>query len=546
MFAILVRYRLLAASNAARSLTPRQRWISVVLSLVSLALAAGVYGGFRLVMLFRGTGSGGPALAHELVYATFLFMLAGSVPFLAATLLHPGDLALLGTAPVRPAHVLAVRLVEGATAGALQFAPIGAPALAACCAGLGYSGSQWLLLLPVAVVLIMLPAAATAALLLAAVAVLGPERVRGAVAAVNVVLGSLVCLTAVSQVTGLRMQEGLAGLAAGSASPSGWLAKLPPWSWLAEAIVAPTSGDPARYAAALGMAGAVTIALSWLAIAIGARFLTDGRLSGADHGRIRARAAAPRSDASAIERHSAGPLGAMVAKDMRYILRDTLLLSQAGMPMILYLVPFVMAINPVFRAQTSSDELFAFGILMVLAVLYMQASILSLSSVGLEGRAFWLILGAPNRIRTALAAKWLVSWALSAASGVTMVVLSGLAFVADANTVAVLAGSVAISAGGLCGIGVGLAAALPRFTFENPAHRVSPLAIVLGFGLGVAYSAFAWGVLGATWYAGAHWPVHASAIHAAGLGVFGLATLVAVLAPLSAGSHRLGGLEWEH
>ncbi|MBM3492705.1 MAG: hypothetical protein FJX72_00055 [Armatimonadetes bacterium] len=545
MLATLIHYRLLSAWNAARFTTPRQRLVSVGLLALSLVLALVVFVGFRLVMLVRGAGSLGQTLTYELVYGVFLFMLAGSVPFLAATLLHPGDLNLLGTAPVKPAHVVLLRLIEGTLAGAAQFAPIGAPAIAACGAGLGYAGMDWTAMLVIAALLVVLPATATATLLLMAVAALGPERVRGAVAGVNILLGSLVCLTAVSQVTGLRMQEGLAGLAAGTANPSGPIPFAPPWSWIAEAMVALSRGDSAGFWSAALRASALAIGLGGVAVFIGARFVATGRLAGADQGPGPRRAQSQTHVTDARSLYVGGPLAALVVKDMRYVLRDSLLLSQAGMPTILYLVPFVMAINPAFRASTSSDELFAFGILMVLAVLYMQASILSLSSVGLEGRAFWMVLASPARVRTALAAKWLVSWLLSALSGVAMVVLSGLAFGADMGTVVALSGAVAVSAAGLCGIGVGLAASLPRFTFENPAHRVSPLAIVIGFGLGVAYSGFAWTAFGATWYAGTHWPAYATSIHAAGLSLIAVATAGAVALPLAAGAHRLASLEWE-
>ncbi len=542
----LIRYRLVAAWNAARFSTPRQRFVSFALSLVSVGLAIGVYAGFRLVMAVRGAGDAGEALTHELVYAVFLFMLAGSVPFLAATLLHPGDVALLGSAPVLPRHVVFVRILEGAAAGAAQFAPIGAPAIVACASGLGYGWLDLPAIAGVGFALVALPAVITATLLLACVALLGHDRVRSAVALVNILLGSLVCLTAVSQVTGLRVQEGFAGLVAGSANPSGRLPYLPPWAWIADIMVGVGKHEGATVASAFGRVALALALFGPIAVGLGARLLETGRLSGADEIGRRPRPS-PASRAGASEGIAvAGPLAGLIRKELRYVLRDSLLLSQAGMPAILYLVPFVMAANPAFRAHTRGDELFAFGILMVLAVLYMQASILSLSSVGLDGRAFWILLTAPGMLRKALFAKWLVCWAISTAMGVGMVALSGAAFMVEWSTVAALAGVVAVSAAGMCGIGVGLAATFPRFVFENPAHRVSPIAIVLGFGAGVAHSGISWAVLGATWYGSTHWPAQASTITAAGITFVSLAAAVAVLAPLSLGHRRLIEMDWSH
>jgi hypothetical protein len=542
MLLVILHYRLRAAWNAVRTSTTRQRFISAALFVASLALALGVFVGFRIIMQVRGHGPAADALTHELVYAVFLFMLAGSTPFLAATLLHPGDLDLLGSAPVRPTHMVLIRILEGALAGAVQFAPIGAPAVVAIGAGLGYTGTQWLLLAPVALALVLLPAALTATLLLAAVAALGPSRVRSAIALVNVVLGSLVCLTAVSQVTGLRLQQGLAGLATASANPSGRVALFPLWGWIAEGVLAGGQHDMPAYALAMLGTFGITIGLGCVAVSVGARFVAVGRLSGAEGG-----AASARKGTSSVRLFPAsGPLAAMIGKEIRYVLRDTLLLSQAGMPLILYLVPFVMAVNPAFRGATTGDELFAFAVLMVLTVLYMQASILSLSSVGLEGRAFWIVLASPGRVKTAIAAKWLASWLMASSMGVAMMAFSGLAFRADFATVTVLCGVVIVSAAGLCGSGVGLAAAIPRFTFENPAHRVSPMAIVLGFGLGIIYVGFTWATLALTWYAGIRWPAVASQIRAVGTVLTLAATLAAVAGPLAVGHRRLAGLDWEY
>jgi hypothetical protein len=546
MIVVLMRFRVRMLLNCVRSATVRQWWISVGLTAALLLVAVAVYGGAGAVVLFRGSGSSGQHLAHELMLSVFLFMLAGSVPFLAATLLHPGDADLLGVAPIRARHVIMMRMIEGTAACALQFAPIGGPAVVACAIGMGAPGRLWALLLPFGLLAVLLPSCAAALVLLAAVRWLGLPRVRSAAALVNLLLGAAVCLVVVSQVTGLRLQEGLASLLSGTANPSGRLAYWPPWSWLARALLALAAGDAWQFARALLPAVAAVVGLGVVAVWFGEGMFGTGSMSEGAGPTWAARA--PRRGAD-IARPPRGllpaPLAGLILKEFRYTVRDPLLLAQAGMPVILFLVPFVMALNPGFRAQAGLDELFAFTVLMILLVVYMQASILSASSVGLDGRAFWVCLVSPTRVRDVVCAKWLTSWLMSSALGVSMVCLAGIALRADAMAIGVLVAAVSGSAAGLCGIGVGISTCVPCFTFENPAHRVSPIAIVLGFGIGVAYSGVVWGALGGAWFGAAQWPEHGTAMYLIGGGVFILATLLALAVPLGLGARRLSMLEWE-
>lgn len=547
MIAVLLRYRVRALANSIRFATVRQWWLSAGLGAAFLLVAAAIYVGAGGVVLLRGSGEAGTHLVHEMMLSVFLFMLAGSVPFLAATLLHPGDAELLGVAPIRARHAIVMRMVEGTAACALQFAPIGAPAVVASAVGLGAPSGLWALLLPFGLLSVLLPSCATALVLLLAVRWMGLERVRSATASANLVLGAAVCLVVVSQVTGLRLQEGLGSLLSGTTNPSGRVAHWPPWSWLARALLALATGDALGFARALLPAVGATVVLGAAAVWVGEDLFARGSLSA---GTVAARATRVASRCAVAERVLRrlfpAPLVGLILKEFRYVVRDPLLMSQAGMPVILFLVPFVMALNPAFRLQAGLDEMFAFTVLMILLVLYMQASILSASSVGLDGRAFWACLVSPMRPGDVVFAKWLCSWLMSSASAVSMVCLAGIALRAEALTIGVLISAVSGSAAGLCGIGVGISASLPRFAFENPAHRVSPMAMILGFAIGVAYSGAVWGALGAAWFGASKWPEHATAIYLVGGGISALVTLLAVAVPLGLGARRLDTLEWEH
>jgi len=505
-----------------------------------------VYGGFYVAFLLRGNPHSIAALTHELTLSIFLFMLAGSVPFLAATLLHAGDVDLLGVAPIPTRAVIAMRLLEGTAAGMVQFVPVGFPATLACLQALGVPLSRQVLLLLPAAIMVLLPSFASAVALLTAVRVLGYGRVRSAVALVYLVLGAMVCAVVVAQVTSLRLHEGSSGLLSANPNPTGSLAFLPPWGWLGTSLEAIVRGRLSDYALSMVWAVGTTLVLWAVAMALGSSAWLSGNLSS---GGTAPRGARPASHAPGyvlLRRVLRAPLIGVISKEFACVFRDSLLVSQAGMPMILFMVPFVMALTPGFRSLGRGDELFALSILMIVAVEYMQTSILSASSVGLEGRSFWVFLTSPNDVSVLLKGKWLSSWFVTSAVACGMTVLAGLAFSAEVWTVGVLCGALITTGAGLCGIGAGTAAALPRFTFENPAHRVSPAAMIAGFALAVMYLTWSWGLIALAWWLGMQWPQHNATIYgSAAMLVVGTAA-AATAVPMRVGASRLRELEWEH
>ena len=99
---------------------------------------------------------------------------------------------------------------------------------------------------------------------------------------------------------------------------------------------------------------------------------------------------------------------------------------------------------------------------------------------------------------------------------------------------------------GLCGLGVGLSAALPRFVYENPAHRVSAWALILGF-----FTTSGYLLLTGTFFGVAYLIVTQTERFAPGP-VFAIAallflalTVVAILVPLAIGARRLERFQWE-
>src|SRR4029453_6803652 len=105
------------------------------------------------------------------------------------------------------------------------------------------------------------------------------------------------------------------------------------------------------------------------------------------------------------------PIAALIVKDFKYLWRDSVLVSQLMMPLILFLVPFMLAFQD--TNTPLRDELFPFAVAMIGFILFMQTSILSLSSVGLESRSFWIVLASPNGGYALLRAKFVMSVVVS-------------------------------------------------------------------------------------------------------------------------------------
>jgi ABC-2 type transport system permease protein len=241
------------------------------------------------------------------------------------------------------------------------------------------------------------------------------------------------------------------------------------------------------------------------------------------------------------------PVAAMIVKDLRYVLRDSVLLSQLGMPVILFFVPFVLAIqHQATRTVASPAEIYPFAASMTGIIVFMQTSIMSLSSIGLESRSFWLVLASPNAGRTVLWAKFVMSTVVSASIGLFLTAASAIVFQASLTVFIVQAGLVVLCSAALCGMGVGISAALPRFVYENPAHRVSAWAMILGFLSTIAYLTFA-GVLAAVaWYVAGQMADQAGLIWAVCGGTFVVMSLLAIGVPMAIGARRLEVYQWEH
>jgi hypothetical protein len=178
-------------------------------------------------------------------------------------------------------------------------------------------------------------------------------------------------------------------------------------------------------------------------------------------------------------------------------------------------------------------------------IVYMETSILSLSSVGLEGRAFWLVLCAPVSSALFVRAKWFFALMTAIALCAPLVIIACWYYAAPLLWgVGGLLG-LALACFSLCGFGVGIAGLFPRFVYENPAHRASLSALIWGFVGATAYLMIG-GLLIASAVIGAQqWPEKSGVILAIGIGSFIGFSITTALVPLVAAERRLNGFTWE-
>ncbi len=547
MFGLMMRLRLLSGRNTAREMWRRNPLLSVAVSLLGTALFGAVYVGF---LLFFGIANRINVLSettYQVFYFLFLFLLAGAVPFVSATLLQSSDYALLYSSPVPPRAIVAAKLLDATVVNSLQFSILGVPAIVACAGAVGLPLWGWALVPVLVALFVLLPALLTAFGLLLALALLGMRRLRGAITLVNALTGAIVCLTIVTEIghQGLGRHgfgQILSGQASGIMEPSA-TAHLAPSAWFSTFLLALSEG---RGGEALRSGAIILLAVGGLfvgCVLLGSRLLSAANVAeenegGSFHG-------AEKTTRTGWRWFFSSPVVALLRKDFTYLRRDSVLPAQLGMPLILFCIPFVLATqNREFR---STDELYPIAVMMTGVIVFMQTSILSLSSIGIESRAFWILRVSPNSGGAMLTAKFWMSTLFCGGVGIVLTLMTGLLLRLSLVAVLVQLGFVVLCTAGLCGLGVGLSAALPRFIYENPAHRVSAWALILGFFTTTGYLLATGGIFGLAYLFVTQTEFFAPfVVFSAAALLFLVLTVCAIFIPLRIGARRLERYPWEH
>lgn len=551
MFVLLMRVRLRSAWNTAQEAMRSRPLLSSFLVVISVLLFVGIFLGFRVAFEISASLGILNQTINQTLFYLFLFLFAGAVPFVSSTLLQSADYALLFASPISPKDVVAAKLVDATVTNSLQFSVLGIPALMACGAVCHIPLAGWLFLPIIIMLFALLPALITAFALLLLLAIVGMRRLRSAVTLLNAFTGTVVCIAVLSRIgagrtSALSMHAVLEEHLKTLANPSGF-AQVSPTGWFTDIFLVmshrhiafvPLSRDIAcisfsvsvLFACCLQLgrrllsAAAIAEEIPVVRIGTGRRQTVD-----AGNGRVRVR--------------ESSPISAILRKDVLILVRDTILVSQTAMPLILYLVPFILAGSD----RSLQDLISPLALMMIGVILFMQTSILSLSSIGIESRAFWMEKTAPVAIRSALWAKLL--WSSSISGGISVVLVMFTAVVFQLHVGVAIGASLLFMtcAVGLCGLGVGISAAFPKFVYDNPALRVSAWALIFGFIASTGYSLITGATVMVTyWLALRTTAVNLSAAFVLGALIVIVMTAACVAIPVIAGSSRLENYQWEH
>ena len=561
MFWLLMRTRLLSARNVVLETWRLRPVAAALLGLGGICLFGGMFLGFLLLFQFAGRFGVLEETVYQAFYYFFMLLLAGAVPFVASTLLQSADYSLLFAAPIPPRTVIAAKLLDATLTNSLQFTVLGIPALAACAFALDLPAWEWPLIVVLIALFVLLPALLTAFALLVALACLGMTRLRAAITLINVLMGIGVCVTFVLEAHNLPFKYGGTGTQIGQFQPAlqatSRAAHVLPSAWFAGVIVhlgqaqslpPAASAHPNAFGQANALFGQIVVVCGVLFAAcmgLGGRLLSMSSVV-ADGGGQGPITASGRDDARFWRRWFRAPIAGIIVKDFKYIWRDTMLLSQLSVPLILFLVPYLIGLQN--RSLEGRSELFPFSGVIITFILFIQTSILSLSLLGMEAEGFWMALLAPARRRGLLWAKWGISTLVSGGLGLLMCLIAALSFHAEIIWMLAEMGLISLCAAGLCGLGVGISATFPRFVHENPALRVSPWALIVSFFATSAYMISTLILFAAVWMIGSAQGAGGPSIYAIlfAFGVHFLLTVAVIGTTMGIGIRRMEGYEWEH
>ena len=465
MFLLLIKIRIASVLNMGREQFRRSALLSSGLAVLGVGLFAAMLLGFTFLFHIAAEMSLLSETLYQVFYFLFLFLLAGSTPFVASTLLHSSDytstLLRANSCPIGPGRQIAgcdghqfaavpgsrrTRARRGRYRPAIE--PGGVAAAAALNGALRTRAGA-----PDGVGLLLL------------LGTFGAARLRTAITLLNAAMATVACITIVLEFAADSGEGGHGYVHRHVLGDGPLVARCP---YRAVRLVRrsafrgcrrasgrrsdrPVGGAQDRRARGSALD---TLPAAWQPSDLGGK-----SRGGGEHGR---------GPEESRDRGGMGssPLAALICKDWRYLKRDSILLSQLCMPLILYCVPFILTLqDPSAQNLPGRHSFFAAAIIGV--ILFMQTSILSLSSIGLESKAYWIVLMSPLTAETVLTAKFLLCTLFSAGIGVAFTLVASLLFGGGPLAAAIELAVVIVSAAALSGLGVGLAAMFPGLSMRT-------------------------------------------------------------------------------
>jgi ABC-2 type transport system permease protein len=445
----LIRLRLRLSWNSFKHARTRRKIGTIVLVLVALAFAGGIFylswlllGFLKSPSLSQYVGAEATSFVQAVPVLTFaaLFMgiLFSSFGVLLQALYLSGDMDFLLTSPVPIRAVFITKLLQAVLPNFGLIALFGLPLLF----GLGVSGHYNILYYPLVLLMMIaltLAAAGISALLVMLVArIFPPKRVAEVLGFLTATI-SILCgqsgniFNATRNSVDVSQSQINSGFALLMRLNTPWN----PLNWAGRGLVALGEG---HWLAGLGL---VTLTLALAAVAFSFALVTaerwyysgwagmqvvtnkkkNARPARASAGA--AQSAAPRVEnaaASRIRRMVPAPVRAIIQKDFLLLRRDMRNMSQLVTPLIfgvLYTFMFMRPGHPMFpdvpdmpkTLLTISDLITKFGnIGMALFVGWILLSRLSGMAFSSEGKNYWMLKASPVRSGHLLTAKFLVAY----------------------------------------------------------------------------------------------------------------------------------------
>jgi len=553
----LIRPRFLSFKN--RGLADRGGWKLLLFSSIGLLFWFGIYAAsYRVLTYFQQVEDFGDILAYKLlsmVLLTFFSLLIFSAILTSLSKLYLSkDLSLVHAMPVPSGTIFFARWIESTLDSSWMVLVYALPVLITY--GTVYSTGP-LFYANIALVLPPLCIAASAlsaGLVLLAVLILPASRIRS----IFVFFGFIVLIVLYMAFRLLRPErlvdpESFASAMHYLTNISTPSSPLLPSTWAYDSIKAALSGHPsdAFFHAALAWSGALFMALLIVWVAKSVYFRGFSKTQAAAIRLFRKESKGLGVFLSAFP----GPARAFILKEIKTFWRDQTQWSQLfliGALVIIYLYNF--SVLPLDKSPIQTvylQNLFSFLNMGLAAfVLTAVAARFAFPSVSTEGKAFWIVRSGPVSIQVFLWIKLFIYLFPLIVLAEVLIVATNILLRVTPFIMYLSAATLLLMTPGIIALGIGLGAAYPDFTSENPSQSITSfgglifmilsaafIAIVVILEAGPVYRIFMADIKG--------WPLSDIAI-AWIVGSFCIALLVCVLAvilPMRYGEKRLARLK---
>lgn len=448
------------------------------------------------------------------------------------------EIPLLLAAPLRPRTVFAGKFVDMTLTNAALFGLMGGPLAATYAMARGYLSVEYAMRgLLAMLAFCATPTAIGVVLGIVAMRMLPAHRMRDMLAALGLAL--LAAGYVGLNLTVHRMQDptrvrGTMESLVRTVNPP--IASVGPWSWAGDVLATP-SGYPEPYAALglLAVLAAATVAGGAVAAeALHWRGWTDAQETVG--GRARSRAA---SRAERVLQWMPGPIRAFFLKDLRSLLRDMRQLSLLLMPGAVVVV-FLLNLRAVPEMRSAPHAPLS---LIMLPLVGMIALRIATSAFVGENRAMWIALASPAGARMILVGKLCYTAALTLPLALAAMLAYGLLYAVPGPEWLVVVCVTAAATLGLSGIGVGVGGRSLDLSVEGARPAGSGASRMLALGLQIVYCLVIAALMVGAWLLAAllHWPP--APVYIVALAGTGLATVFAVLGPITIAAAHLERME---